>query len=238
MAMDHTETRHDRAAGQAGRWSGVIDLMLRRGAAVDDPGLSNLRAYWEALRGDNTVPRRSQVDPRGIERALGIAFLAERVAPEVARFRVAGMRVNALMGMEVRGMPLSALMQPDARNTLGRALRRVFDGPAIAEMTVRGTPGLTQPRLEGRMLLLPLQTDDGAITRLLGGLSLSGHIGAVPRRLEVTGLRILTLGTPGTWEVADTPADTPTEGLAEAPAPFAPQRRGRPHLRVVRDDEE
>ncbi|WP_201155862.1 PAS domain-containing protein [Rhodobaculum claviforme] len=212
--------------------------MLRRGAVVDDPGLSNLRAYWEALRGDDPVPRRAQVDPRGIERALGIAFLAERVAPEVARFRVAGMRVNALMGMEVRGMPVSALFQPDARATLGRAIRRVFDGPAIAEMTLRGAPGLTQPRLEGRMLLLPLRSDDGSVSRVLGGLSLSGTIGSAPRRLDVTGMQLLPIGNAAGWDGTDTSSDGGTPlGMAEAPAPFAPENRGRPHLRVVRNDD-
>ncbi len=227
--MEHVGTGDGQ--GRRGRWAGVVDLMVRRGGAVNDPGLGTLRAYWEALRGDALIPRRAQVDPRGIEQALGISFLAERVAPEVARFRVAGMRINSLMGMEVRGMPLSALFQPEARTSLGRALRRVFDGPAIVELSLRGAPGLTQPRLDGRMVILPLRADDGSVSRALGGLALSGRIGTTPRRLEITGLQITPLGAAEAQAVP---------GLAEAPAPFTPQTHtpdGRPRLRLIRNDD-
>ncbi|MGY6635162.1 MAG: PAS domain-containing protein [Alkalilacustris sp.] len=243
MDQIDTERQADRAdaARGIGRWAGVVDLMLRRSEMVNDSGLSSLRAYWEALRGDALVPRRSEVDPRGIERALGIAFLAERVAPEVARFRVAGMRINGLMGMEVRGMPLSAMFQPDGRETLGRALRRVFDGPAIAEVSLRGATGFMQPRLDGRMLLLPLRAEDGTVSRILGGLAVTGSIGTTPRRLEVTGLRILPLTVPAETDTMGLAAtDGRVSGLAEDPAAFVPappQHRGRPQLRVVRSDD-
>lgn len=220
-----------------GRWAGVIDLLVRRGGMVSDPGLSSLRAYWEALRGEELVPMRSQVDPRGIESALGIAFLAERVAPEVARFRVAGMRINGLMGMEVRGMPLSALLEPDSRVELGRTLRRVMDGPAVAELAVAGAGGLGRPRLVGRMLLMPLRAEDGSVTRILGGLALEGKIGPTPRRLEVTGMQITPLGAQAADMVDEEPAAAPEPGFAEPAADFPRRPRGRPHLRVVRNDD-
>ena len=219
--------------GPRGRWAGVIDLLVRRGGAVNDPGLSSLRAYWEAVRGDAPVPRRAQVDPRGIESALGIAFLAERVAPGVARFRVAGMRVNGLMGMEVRGMPLSALLEPEARPELGRILRRVLDTPAIAQVAVAGASGFGRPRLEGRMLLMPLQSEDGEIDRILGGLAMQGKIGATPRRLTLTGLQLEPLVSAS----ASPEAPAPIPGMAEPAADFAHRPRGRPNLRVIRNDD-
>ena len=230
--MDDLRSVSGGEATPRGRWSGVIDLLVRRGGMVSDPGLSSLRAYWEALRGDAPVPLRSQIDPRGIESALGIAFLAERVAPEVARFRVAGMRVNGLMGMEVRGMPISALLEPDSRDQFARTLRRVLDMPAIAEISVAGASGFGRPRLEGRMLLLPLRSEDGSISRLLGGLAMEGRIGATPRRLDVTGLQITPL-IPGT-EVQ--PDASPVPGFAEPAARFAPRPSGPPKLRVIRNE--
>ncbi|MGY6410474.1 MAG: PAS domain-containing protein [Alkalilacustris sp.] len=221
-----------------GRWAGVIDLLVRRGGMVKDPGLSSLRAYWEALRGDDLIPRRAQIDPRGIENALGIAFLAERVAPEVARFRVAGMRVNGLMGMEVRGMPISALLEPESRAQFGRTLRRVLDGPAVAEISIMGSAGFGRPRLDGRMLLMPLRAEDGSITRLLGGLALEGRIGATPRRLEITGLQLTPLA-PGAAQPVEEPGPdlTALPGFAEARAGFAPRPSGPPKLRVIRNDD-
>ena len=76
--------------------------------------IAQVEAYWEALRGTRIVPKRSEIDPRGIEGALENAFIVERVAPGIARLRIAGSHLNDLMGMEVRGMPLTALFNPGA----------------------------------------------------------------------------------------------------------------------------
>ncbi|MCB2111761.1 MAG: PAS domain-containing protein, partial [Rhodobacteraceae bacterium] len=65
--------------------------------------ISVVRAYWEALRAGREVPYRSEIDPRGIESALEHTFVLERIAPRIARFRLAGVHLCDLMGMEVRG---------------------------------------------------------------------------------------------------------------------------------------
>ncbi|MEL6207154.1 MAG: PAS domain-containing protein, partial [Pseudomonadota bacterium] len=95
------------------------------------PVLAELEDYWHSLRGNRIVPARSEVDPRRIENALEYAFIVERIAPGMARFRLAGMHLNDLMGMEVRGMPLTAFFDPDARKRVSAAMERVFDDPAI-----------------------------------------------------------------------------------------------------------
>lgn len=203
-------------------------------------GLNTLRAYWEALRHDGDVPRRLQIDPRGIESALDIAFLAEQVAPRVARFRLAGRQLNALMGMEVRGMPLSALIEPPARDDFADALERVFGVPATVELSLRGASGLTQPRLEARMLLLPLRAEDGTVSRALGGLAVEGRVGKPPRRLDLTGAEITALeGVPMPDRAPRPAGQTPdrVQGFAEAPADFDGAPRGRPKLRVIRNDD-
>ena len=74
--------------------------------------LAEVRGYWEGLRKGSDLPRRDEIDPRGIVGALENTFLLERVAPGVARFRLAGMQLHDLMGMDVRGMPLTALIGP------------------------------------------------------------------------------------------------------------------------------
>ncbi|RLL70997.1 PAS domain-containing protein [Paenirhodobacter hankyongi] len=147
---------------------------------------SELRAYWEALRRGRLVPARADVDPRGIERALEYAFILERVAPGMGRFRLAGMHLNDLMGMEVRGMPLTALFAPQGRKHVTEALEAVFDEPAIADLRLVSEGALGRPRLEARLLILPMKSDLGDITRALGCLVAEGDsFGRPPRRFEV-----------------------------------------------------
>lgn len=224
--------------GAKGR-AGIIDLMVRRRGRIPVTGLATLRGYWEALRDGGDVPRRAALDPRGMESALDIAFLAELVAPRVARFRLAGSQVSALMGMDLRGMPLSAMLTPNSRDSFAEALERVFAGPAIAELALRGESGLVrpQPRLDARLILLPLRAEDGTISRALGGLAAEGHIGSPPRRLELMAVEIAPLAG------AAAPAEprlrsTPAQGFAEPAGGFTPApTRGRPKLRVIRNDD-
>ena len=56
--------------------------------------MAQMRAYWEGLRADRLVPQRAEVDPRGIERALEYAFILDRIAPGIGRFRLAGMHLT------------------------------------------------------------------------------------------------------------------------------------------------
>jgi hypothetical protein len=154
------------------------------------PMLGQIEAYWNELRGNRLVPARTDVDPRRIEDLLEYAFILERIAPGMARFRLAGMHLNDLMGMEVRGMPLTAFFDPEARTTVSAALERVFTEPAIATLTLKGERGIGRPALEGRLLLLPLKSDFGEVSRVLGCLVTLGPVGRTPRRFQVTGERI------------------------------------------------
>ncbi|NCU21311.1 PAS domain-containing protein, partial [Candidatus Falkowbacteria bacterium] len=102
-----------------------------------DRALADLRSYWEALRQGRPVPARAEVDPRGIERALDYTFLLERIAPGMGRFRLAGMHLNDLMGMEVRGMPLSTFFAPLSRKPAAELLEgRLQIGEIAAGMRV------------------------------------------------------------------------------------------------------
>ena len=78
---------------------------------------------------------RADIDPRGIEPLISSAFIAERIAPGVVRLRVAGMHLNDLMGMEVRGMPLTTFIAPSDRDAFALRLVDLFDGPAILRMS-------------------------------------------------------------------------------------------------------
>lgn len=155
--------------------------------------VQEVEAYWEAIRAGRLVPRRADIDPRGIERALEFAFVLERVAPGIARLRIAGSHLSDLMGMEVRGMPVSSFVTPQSRNRMGDALEQVFDSPAKVTVDLESEGGLGKPTITGRMILLPMKSDLGDISRALGCFATTGEIGRTPRRFEVTDTHVRPL---------------------------------------------
>ena len=208
-----------------------------------------LESYWQGLAGETgEIPLRSHIDPRGIESALECAFLAERIAPTLAKLRVAGSHLNDLMGMETGGMPLSALFAADARETLGDAVSRVFGEGAAVRMDLRGEAGLGRNDLIGHMLLLPLRSDMGDMTRMIGVLTTTGRIGRTPRRFTIDTVDIRPAIAMPIKGASFTTGDDRTKprltDLAEPAAPFAPKApagpapRSRGHLRLVIDNDE
>lgn len=203
--------------------------------------LAEVRAYWEGLRQAGALPRRDEIDPRGIARALENTFLIERVAPGIARFRIAGMQLHDLMGMDVRGMPLSSLIEPAGRNRLSEALEQVFVGPNALEVWLEGERGIGRPALAGRLLILPLTAQRGDVALAMGCLALDGALGRAPRRFAISGLmgeRIALAAPPGLPRAQPAPrrptSDALPPGLAEPAAAFTPRpSRGKPHLRLV-----
>ena len=147
--------------------------------------LETLERYWHDLRGDNLIPSRADVDPSQIDAALPYSFIAERVAPGVARMRVVGQKVNALIGGEARGMPLSVLMTNDARPTLAAHLEVAFNKPAIVELPLFSAKSLTRQKLTGRMLIMPLAGVHGDPTRALGAILVDGVPGRSPRQFDI-----------------------------------------------------
>ena len=164
--------------------------MGQNGSTAQNSGLKfaairEVRAYWDALRDDQDLPRREQINPRGMAGALHQVFMLERVAPGVARFRLAGMEINDLMGMEVRGMPVSALFDPAARARLAEVLEAVLNTSTIAELDLEADRGIGRPALGARLLLLPLKGATGEADLILGCLATDGQIGRAPRRFVI-----------------------------------------------------
>jgi hypothetical protein len=164
----------------------VVELSSFRGAGVR-PVLAQIEGYWEQVRGQRLAPSRSDIDPKVIEGALGHVFVLERIAKGLARFRIAGLHLTELMGLEVRGMPLSTVFQPEAREALSQAVHSVFDDPAVVRLELDAETGFGRRELRGDMILMPLRSDLGEVSRILGAVAMAGEIGRAPRRLGITG---------------------------------------------------
>jgi hypothetical protein len=202
----------------------------------ENPIFAELLTHWEDLRAGRIAPERSEIDPRQIETALPYAFILERMTTGMttgnARFRIAGLRLCELMGMEIRAMPASAIFAPEARDAYGKLLAGLFETPEIIELRLTSdSAGLTAD-----MLLLPMAGRAGDITRILGCL-VADKIPVTPPHRFVISDRKFTRIPCQSGGIYTTPEPAFLTGFAEPATEFLPPpRRRKPHLRLVRSD--
>jgi hypothetical protein len=124
-------------------------------------------AYWDGLRGRRVAPERGDIAPAAIARALGDVFMLDLEPGFGHPFRLAGTRLCAAFGRELRGSGFFLLWADIA------PIRDLMD---TLEQEVAGAVGrVTAKNIEGQtlaleMLLLPL-----------------GHRGRMPRSSIPTG---------------------------------------------------
>ena len=181
---------------------------IPRARPIAAPVVTDVVRYWAGLRIGNCPPRRDQIDASAIANALPHVFLAELLTPRVARMRISGQRIEDLLGMDMRGMPLTALFKGAARDELAEALEQVALGARVT-LSLEGETGFGRPKLTAILGLLPLSDESGHITRVMGVLECMGEMGRSPRRF--------TLARP----------------VAAAVTELASPRVARPVLRVV-----
>ncbi len=177
--------------------SNVVFLGKTCKGNADFPAIAQVEAYWDALSCGHLVPARADIDPRALETALGNSFIMECIAPGVARFRLAGNHLNDLMGLEVRGMPLTTVFLPQARRQIGQLIENTCTSPAITEVCMTAPAGFGRPALKAKMLLAPLTDDYGKINRILGCLQSVGDIGRHPRRFEIKDVQVRDMSASG-----------------------------------------
>ena len=111
-------------------------------------------AYWDAKRGDARAPERSEIEPGAVRELLGDIFVLSYDNEAGFPFRVAGTRLSALLGRDVKDTSFSALFTPDSRREIENIVSYVAEEmlPAIAGITATAEDGRTA-HLE--LLLLP-----------------------------------------------------------------------------------
>ncbi|MBE0413429.1 PAS domain-containing protein [Yoonia sp.] len=152
---------------------------------ADHPVLRGLETYWHSLRRARRLPQRTDIAPDQIDLALPYAFILQRVAPGIARMRVAGRHLHDLLKMDARGMPISTFFEPAARALIADLVEAAFQEPAIIAVPLLSHGRLLRPNMTGTMLLLPMSDEKGNTTRILGALVTDGIPGNRPRRFCV-----------------------------------------------------
>src|ERR1700728_823423 len=78
-----------------------------------------LYAYWQELRGRRPAPTRAEIEPGAIRRILSEAFILALDRASGYPFRLAGTRVCALFGRELKGETFLDLWDEPGRRTVG-----------------------------------------------------------------------------------------------------------------------
>lgn len=187
------------------------------------PSTRELFDYRNNRRGSRPAPERSEIEPGAIRRALADTFILGIDPLTGHPFRIAGTRVCAIFGRELKGVAFTDLWRDASRPALREILAIVASESVgvVAGASAHGSEG-TLLKLE--FLALPLAQQDGANARILGALTPA----ETPYWLGTGGLGPLTLGTIRYL-------GTPAPAIA-APLPTTAAAGGRPrHGLVVYD---
>ena len=137
-------------------------------------------AYWDGKRAHARAPDRSDIDPNAVRELLGDIFVLSYDHEIGFPFRVAGTRVCALLGRDLKDQSFSALFATESRREIEDIITYVAEEmlPAIAGLTATAEDGA---RAHLELLLLPFNNRAHAPVSLTGLLA--------PFESELTTLR-------------------------------------------------
>jgi hypothetical protein len=182
------------------------------------PSTRELFGYWNERRGSRAMPERADIEPAAIRRVLADTFILSFEPALGHPFRLAGTRVCALFGREVKAESFLHLFAYPARSEVRDLVAIVAQetiGVIANASELNGTG--SAPSLE--LLLLPLGNEGRGTARLLGALAPMGP----PHWLGTRVLGVLALGSYRFLNV---------EAASSPPQQLIAQKRTRPNLVV------
>jgi hypothetical protein len=149
-----------------------------------------LHAYWEERRGKRAAPERADIEPGAIRRVLSDAFMLALDGGAGHPFRLAGTRVCALFGRELKGEPFIGLWAAASQPVVSDLLailsdERVGTIAGVAAQSADGEP------IDLELLLLPLAAGRPSLARGIGILAPM----KTPQWLGASAVGALTLGS-------------------------------------------
>jgi hypothetical protein len=145
-------------------------------------------AYWDEKRGEARAPDRSEIEPEAVRELLGDIFVLSY--DNGYPFRVAGTRVCALLGCDLKDRSFSALFGAQDRREIEDIIA------AVAEETLAAVAGITAISEDGspaalELLLLPFSHRAHTPMSLTGLLAPFGGTRGVLRDFKLTSWRYL-----------------------------------------------
>src|SRR5215213_2163917 len=96
------------------------------------PSSREFFAYWDKKRGVAPAPDRSEIEPGAVRELLGDIFVLSYDAAARYPFRVAGTRVCALLGCDLKDQSFSALFAADGRREIENIIAAVSEDMVAA----------------------------------------------------------------------------------------------------------
>jgi len=134
------------------------------------PSSREFFAYWDEKRGDARAPDRSDIEPGAVRELLGDIFVLSYDSDAGYPFRVAGTRISALLGRDLKDQSFSGLFADESRGEIEDVIG------CVAEEMLAAVAGLTATSANGsvahlELLLLPFSARAHAPISLTGLLA-------------------------------------------------------------------
>lgn len=172
--------------------------------------------YWDSLRLGRPAPKQSEIDPASIRSLLGDTFLLHRDEKGDAVFRLAGSRITAIYGQELKGKRFISLWSGGNDQAVRALIKEALEDQCVASLTFEG--GTRKGRTAiFEMTFLPLEANT-AEWRSIGAITPVERpfwLGVEP----LTTTKIVSLHISG----SDTPMDVPRTRARIKGPPLSPE---------------
>lgn len=115
--------------------------------------------YWNRLRAGRPAPKRTEIEPADIRTLLADTFILESDARGEGIFRLAGTRLCATHGRELKGFAFASLWRARDQRVLAKLVYGVFTKASVVVVTYEGA-SLSNRSAEFELLLLPLHGEE------------------------------------------------------------------------------
>lgn len=155
------------------------------------PSNRELFNYWNERRGERLAPERADIEPAAIRQVLGDTFVLEVGSTESHPFRIAGTRLCALFGRELKTESFLKLWQRAGQTAIRELIAVVMEEKVgiVASVSAATSDDALAP-LGLELLLLPLASQVRGEARVMGALCPM----AIPYWLGVKPVGPLSLG--------------------------------------------
>ncbi len=189
--------------------------------------------YWNRLRKGRPSPKRTEIEPADIKTLLTDTFILERDTRGGAVFRLAGSRLCAIYGRELKGFSFPSLWREKDQRLVARLANGVFES---ASVVVIAFDGISRNKRSNpfEMVILPL---DGGVDspRCLGAMSAAQKpfwLGADPIvEAQVESVRVVDPDRESAFLKTRPAIEVPALSPSELPSPEGERTAGSRRIR-------